>query len=67
MDNLLAISPVDGRYAGITESLNPYFSEFALIKYRVLVEIEWLKYFLPIININISNDDLEKMNKGVLL
>ena len=61
MDNLLAISPVDGRYAGITESLNPYFSEFALIKYRVLVEIEWLKYFLPIINVDISNDDLEKM------
>ncbi|ANJ68236.1 adenylosuccinate lyase [Halothiobacillus diazotrophicus] len=41
--SLTAISPVDGRYTRHTTSLQPYFSEFALIKYRVLVEIEWLK------------------------
>jgi len=40
---LLAISPVDGRYERTTESLQPYFSEFGLIKFRVLVEVE---YFL---------------------
>ncbi|KAA1242789.1 adenylosuccinate lyase [Aquimarina sp. RZ0] len=38
---LQAISPIDGRYASKTESLNAYFSEEALIKYRVLVEIEY--------------------------
>ena len=37
---LTAVSPVDGRYAGKTESLREYFSEFALIRYRVRVEIE---------------------------
>jgi len=39
---LKAISPIDGRYAGRTAELADYFSEFALIKYRVLVEV---KYF----------------------
>ena len=37
----MAISPVDGRYHTATVSLAPYFSEFALIKYRVQVEIEY--------------------------
>lgn len=39
---LHAISPVDGRYAGTTSVLSPYFSEAALIRYRCLVEIEYL-------------------------
>lgn len=38
---LTAISPVDGRYRGKTESLAAYFSEYALIRYRVRVEIEY--------------------------
>jgi adenylosuccinate lyase len=38
---LQAISPVDGRYRSTTESLAQYFSEYALIKYRVYVEIEY--------------------------
>ena len=38
---LTAISPVDGRYRGKAEPLAGYFSEFALIKYRVFVEIEY--------------------------
>ena len=41
-DNLLSISPIDGRYESQTKSLAKYFSEFALIKTRVEVEIEWL-------------------------
>lgn len=40
---LTAISPLDGRYRGKVESLAPYFSEYALIRYRVRVEVEWLK------------------------
>src|SRR6478735_5616464 len=38
---LTAISPVDGRYRKTTEPLDIYFSEFGLIKYRVLIEIEY--------------------------
>ena len=45
---LNAISPIDGRYRSKTESLSPYFSEEALIKYRVQVEIE---YFIALCEI----------------
>jgi len=38
---LTAISPIDGRYRGKTEPLSEYFSEYALVKYRVRVEIEY--------------------------
>ena len=40
--SLTAISPVDGRYQSKTESLQPYFSEFGLINYRVRIEVEYL-------------------------
>ncbi|MGV8934469.1 MAG: adenylosuccinate lyase [Gallionellaceae bacterium] len=40
---LTALSPLDGRYAGKVEALRSHFSEFGLIRYRVLIEIEWLK------------------------
>ena len=40
---LTAISPIDGRYGSKTQSLRKVFSEFGLIKYRVLVEIRWLQ------------------------
>ena len=41
LDALTAISPIDGRYRSKTESLAGYFSEYALIRYRVRVEIEY--------------------------
>ena len=41
LDLLTAISPIDGRYRGKTEALANYFSEYALIRYRVRVEIEY--------------------------
>ena len=41
LNALTAVSPIDGRYRGKTESLASYFSEYALIKYRVRVEIEY--------------------------
>jgi adenylosuccinate lyase len=41
-DPLTAVSPLDGRYAGQTEALRAYFSEFGLIRYRLKVEVEWL-------------------------
>jgi adenylosuccinate lyase len=44
--SLTAISPVDGRYQSKTSELQPYFSEFGLIKYRVFVEVE---YFIAMV------------------
>jgi adenylosuccinate lyase len=41
LDTLTAISPIDGRYRGKTEALADYFSEYALIRYRIRVEIEY--------------------------
>jgi adenylosuccinate lyase len=43
LNSLTALSPLDGRYRRSGAKLAPYFSEFGLIRYRVLVEIEWLK------------------------
>ena len=51
MNNLTAISPVDGRYRKQVEHLANYFSEYALIRYRVLVEIE---YFIALTEQNIE-------------
>ena len=47
LDSLTAISPIDGRYRNKTEILGNYFSEFALIQYRVRVEVE---YFIALCN-----------------
>ena len=41
LSNLTAISPIDGRYRKVTEPLADYFSEYALIRYRVRVEVEY--------------------------
>ena len=40
---LTALSPLDGRYHGKVDALRNYFSEYGLFRYRVLIEIEWLK------------------------
>ncbi len=65
MNELLNISPIDGRYKSITEELNTYFSEYALIKYRVKVEIKWLLFLLnkEIIDEKINkNEQIELLN-----
>ena len=49
--SLTAISPIDGRYQAKTKELQPYFSEFGLIKYRVLVEVE---YFIALVQTGIE-------------
>ena len=43
LTTLNALSPLDGRYQTKLDALRPYFSEYALIKHRALVEVEWLK------------------------
>lgn len=51
MNSLLAISPIDGRYRNKVEKLENYFSEKALIQYRVRIEIE---YFIALCNIPLN-------------
>lgn len=51
LNNLTAISPLDGRYRQKVDELDIYFSEFGLIKYRLLVEIE---YFIALCDIPVS-------------
>lgn len=58
---LKAVSPIDGRYQSKTNNLGEYFSEFALIKYRVFVEIE---YFKSLTNLGLSQ--LSGINPAVL-
>lgn len=55
----MTLCPLDGRYSGIKDELGDYFSEFALVKYRVIVETQWLKFLIE----NIDNDILAKFNK----
>lgn len=52
LNSLTAISPVDGRYWSKSESLSDYFSEYALIRYRVLVEVE---YFIALCELPLPN------------
>ena len=60
--NILSVSPIDGRYSSITEAFSNYFSEYALIKYRVYIEIE---YFIELTEIPLKNlKDISKKNKG---
>ncbi len=58
---LTAIAPIDGRYHSKTESLSAYFSEYALIKYRVIVELE---YFKALVDLGIPQ--LKNVDKAVL-
>lgn len=63
---LTAISPVDGRYRNKAENLAAYFSEYALIKYRVLVEIEYfitLSEFLPQLHALATVENKEALRK----
>ncbi|SDD85168.1 adenylosuccinate lyase [Pedobacter soli] len=60
LTSLQAISPVDGRYRKTTENLAAYFSEEALIKYRVFVEIE---YFIALCEINLPG--LQNFDKNL--
>ena len=62
VDLLLAISPIDGRYHGITEGINEYFSEYAFIKYRVIIEFDWLSFLKKIID-NFHINDVRRIKE----
>ena len=59
MQSLNAISPIDGRYRKSTEDISRYFSEFALIRYRVFVEIE---YFIALYELKLP--ELKNIKKS---
>ncbi len=74
LSSLTALSPIDGRYASRTESLRPIFSEYGLIRHRVVVEVRWLQALashdavreVPALSThagNILNDIVEKFSE----
>ncbi|RMG82602.1 MAG: adenylosuccinate lyase [Bacteroidetes bacterium] len=60
---LTAISPIDGRYASKTRPLSDYFSEFALIKYRVLVEVRYFRALCGIPLPQLADFPTEKLDE----
>ena len=64
MNELLNISPIDGRYNQKVSEFVNYFSEYALIKYRVFVELSWLKFIIKkqIIDETLTPDEINKIN-----
>src|SRR4051812_13159277 len=61
--SLSAVSPVDGRYYSLTSELSKYFSEEALMKYRLLVEVEYFIALceIPLPQLSGINPDVEKL------
>ena len=59
------LSPLDGRYGFIKDELKEYFSEYGLVKYRVYVEIQWLKFLIENIECDVLNqfhkEDMDKI------
>ncbi|MDD7280948.1 adenylosuccinate lyase [Floccifex sp.] len=54
------LSPLDGRYGFVKDELKEYFSEYALVKYRVFVEIQWLKFLIENVECSVLNQFDEK-------
>lgn len=69
LSSLTAVAPIDGRYAAKTDTLRNVFSEFGLIKYRVLVEVRWLQKLASCSEIkevpSLSNEANELLNNLV--
>jgi len=63
MNSIQAISVFDGRYCHYTKELNEIFSEYGLIKHRVFVEIQWLKFlFQELAFETVSEDDIKQID-----
>ncbi len=58
-----AISPIDGRYRAKTEELSAYFSEGALIRYRIIVEVEYMKYLSTIGIIDLTTEERDLLGE----
>jgi adenylosuccinate lyase len=63
MDKLKALSVLDGRYEPVTKPLCEIFSEYGLIKHRIIVEIQWLKFLTNELKLaKIQTQDLQKLD-----
>lgn len=66
LDNLTALSPLDGRYGRATAALRPIFSEYGLIRFRVTVEVRWLQMLSDSVQIKevpiFSKDEVGLLN-----
>lgn len=73
INSLKAVTPIDGRYVNKTRHLVEYFSEFALNKYRLKIEIKYLNFFLKLITDNfktklkINNETEYQLTNDILL
>ncbi len=70
MNRLKMISPIDGRYCNYTNVLENYFSEYAYLKYRFNIEIDWLSYLMQlkmIINTEKAKIELNNIKKSFSL
>ena len=56
----MTLCPLDGRYSNVKDAFAQYFSEYALVKYRVYVEIQWLKFLIE----NIESDILKNFDQA---
>jgi len=64
---ITSLTALDGRYADLTTEIAEIFSEYGLIKHRVFVEIEWLKFVLSDLKLfKVENLDIDKLNQIVL-
>ncbi|MCK5835932.1 MAG: adenylosuccinate lyase [Desulfobacula sp.] len=67
MTKIKALTALDGRYSGLTHELAEIFSEYGLIKHRVLVEVEWLKFIVMDLKLGNEEDlDLESLDLSPL-
>lgn len=65
LDYIYNVSPVDGRYRELTETVREYFSEYYLIKNRIIVEIKWLKKLSEIKILNFNERELKVLDRIV--
>lgn len=69
LSTLTAVSPIDGRYGGKTAGLRPIFSEYGLMRYRVLVEVRWLQALAAepgIPEVPVFSDEANQVLDGIL-
>ena len=59
----MTLCPLDGRYSNVKDAFAQYFSEYALVKYRVYVEIQWLKFLIE----NIESDILKNFDQANMI
>jgi adenylosuccinate lyase len=66
LDPLEAISPLDGRYRDALSACSRYFSEHALIRYRLYVEVRYLRAFAKAVGLGVDLRGLEGLEEAVL-